>query len=111
MNPVLVEITRGGQIESQHRGSVVVVDDQDHVVWSVGNPEVSIYPRSAVKAFQAMPLLESGAAEAFDLTDSEIAVACASHSGPRRPVMARRPADGARAPACARRGAGAIRTR
>jgi L-asparaginase II len=37
-----------------------------------------------VKALQALPLLESGAADRFGLTSAEIALACSSHSGEPR---------------------------
>lgn len=78
---VLVEITRGGIVESVHAGAIAVVDSEGKTVFSLGDIERAVFPRSAVKAFQALPLIESGAAERFHLTDSEIALACASHSG------------------------------
>ncbi|PPD14932.1 MAG: asparaginase [Methylobacterium sp.] len=80
-NPVLVEITRGGIVESGHAGAVAVVDSDGSVVFSMGDIERPIFPRSAVKGFQALPLMESGAADRFALTDAELALACASHSG------------------------------
>jgi L-asparaginase II len=80
-NPVVVEATRGERIESAHRGAGCVVDVEGHVVLAFGDVETAVYPRSAVKALQALPLLESGAADRFGLTDKEIALACASHSG------------------------------
>src|SRR3546814_6271835 len=45
-----------------------------------------VYPRSAVKPLQAIPLLETGAAEACGADDEEIAIACASHGGEERHV-------------------------
>jgi L-asparaginase II len=80
-NPVVVEATRGERIESAHRGAGCVVDVEGRVVLAFGDVETAVYPRSAVKALQALPLLESGAADRFGLTDKEIALACASHSG------------------------------
>jgi L-asparaginase II len=80
-NPVVVEVTRGGRIESAHRGAGAVVDAHGRVVMAFGDPERAIYPRSAVKALQALPLVESGAADRLGLSDKEIALACASHSG------------------------------
>lgn len=85
-NPVLVEVTRGDMVESRHRGAACVVDAEGKVQLAVGDVEATVYPRSAVKPIQALPLLESGAAEAFGLTDAEIALACASHAGERRHV-------------------------
>lgn len=80
-NPVLVEVVRGPLVESRHRGSIAVADDTGHVLLAIGDVERPVYPRSAVKALQALPLLESGAAERFGLTGQEIALACASHAG------------------------------
>ena len=80
-DPVLVELTRGGVVESFHHGAVAVVDAKGGVVLSLGDIDRPIFPRSAVKGFQALPLIESGAADRFGLTPSEIALACASHSG------------------------------
>ena len=83
-DPVLVELTRGGVVESFHHGAVAVVDAKGGVVLSLGDIDRPIFPRSAVKGFQALPLIESGAADRFGLTRSEIALACASHSGEAR---------------------------
>ena len=79
-NPILVEVTRGGLVESRHRGSVAVIDAEGALVQSIGDIERPVFPRSAIKALQALPLIESGAADKFSLTDSEIALACSSHS-------------------------------
>lgn len=80
-NPVLVEVTRGNQVESRHRGAVVVVDGDGKTILSVGDVEASTFPRSACKAMQALPLVESGAADAYGFGNREIALSCASHSG------------------------------
>ena len=80
-NPVVVEATRGKWIESAHRGAGAVVDADGRVVMAFGDVERPIYPRSAVKALQALPLVESGAADRLGLGDKEIALSCASHSG------------------------------
>ncbi len=87
-DPVLVEVTRGGRVESSHRGAAVVVDADGGTVFSLGAVDQAVYPRSAVKALQALPLIESGAADRFGLTDPEIAFACASHSGEAAHVAA-----------------------
>ena len=87
-NPFLAEITRGFLIESRHRGSVSVVDSGGAAVFSLGDIDRPVFPRSAVKALQALPLVESGIAEQLGLTDEEIALACASHSGEPRHVAA-----------------------
>jgi L-asparaginase II len=80
-NPILIEVTRGNLVESCHRGAVAIADAEGRVLLALGDVERPIYPRSAVKAFQALPLIESGAADAFGLGDKELAIACASHSG------------------------------
>jgi L-asparaginase II len=79
--PVLVEVLRGPIVESRHRGSVIVVDADGATVLSLGDVEQPVFPRSAVKAIQALPLVESGAADAFGFDDADLALACASHKG------------------------------
>ena len=81
MDPVLVEVTRGGRVESVHRGAVAVVDADGATLLAIGDVAAAVFPRSAVKALQALPLIETGAAAALGLTDAEIALACASHGG------------------------------
>lgn len=80
-NPVLVEVTRGDLVESRHRGAIAVFDADGAVVTAVGDVDAPVFPRSAVKAIQALPLVESGAADALGFGDRELALACASHSG------------------------------
>jgi L-asparaginase II len=80
-NPILVEVTRGYLVESVHRGSVAIADSSGAILFRLGETEAPVYPRSSLKPIQALPLLESGAADAFGLTDEEVALACASHSG------------------------------
>lgn len=81
MNPVLIEVLRGGAVESQHAGALAIVDAAGAVHTALGDIARPIFPRSAVKLLQALPLVASGAAEAFGLSDAELALACASHSG------------------------------
>jgi len=80
-NPVIAEVFRGDTPESRHRGAFVVVDATGTTVASAGDHEAAFFPRSAIKAFQCVPLIESGAAKRFGLDDAEIALCCASHSG------------------------------
>lgn len=80
-NPVLVEVLRGEHVESFHRGAWAVVDAAGTVVASGGDIERPIFPRSAVKVLQALPLVASGAADHFGLDDAALALACASHGG------------------------------
>jgi L-asparaginase II len=80
-NPVLVEVVRGGLVESRHRGAVAVLEADGATVLALGDVARPVYPRSAVKPLQALPLIESGAADRYGFGDQEIALACASHTG------------------------------
>ena len=85
-NPIVVEVTRGGMVESRHRAAAAVVDPAGAVVKAWGDVDRPVYGRSALKPLQALPLIETGAADRYGLGDSEIALACASHSGEPRHV-------------------------
>ena len=85
-NPLLVEVTRGAMVESRHRAAVAVCDADGKIVRQWGDIERPAYARSSIKPLQALPLIETGAADAFGLTPAEIALACASHSGEQRHV-------------------------
>jgi L-asparaginase II len=81
-NPaILVEVTRGPIVESTHFGVVVVCDVDGNLAAWTGNPGTVAYYRSASKPIQALPLVESGAADHFGFTEAEIALACGSHDG------------------------------
>jgi L-asparaginase II len=79
-NPILVEVTRGDLVESIHRGAVAVIDGAGEMVAKCGDIERSVYARSAIKPLQALPLIETGAADYFNLSENEIALACSSHN-------------------------------
>lgn len=80
MSPLSVEVTRGDLVESRHRVSVAVVEPSGRLVAAAGDPDLVTYWRSAAKPFQALPLVDDGAADRFGLGDDELALACASHS-------------------------------
>src|ERR1700758_4576780 len=80
-DPVLVEVLRGSLVESRHRGAVAIVDADGATVSAIGDVTVPVFPRSAIKALQALPLIEHGAADRYGFGDEELALACASHSG------------------------------
>ncbi|HEV7913031.1 MAG TPA: asparaginase [Albitalea sp.] len=80
-HPVLVQAWRGDAVESEHRGALAVIDADGALRAAVGDITRPVFPRSAVKALQALPLVESDAADRLQLTDDELALACASHSG------------------------------
>lgn len=104
---VLVEVTRGEVVESVHRGALAVLDADGAEVLVLGDIDRPVFPRSAVKIIQALPLIESGAADRFGLTEDELALACASHSGePRHAETAARMLSRAgREPGCLECGA------
>ncbi|PIE12083.1 MAG: L-asparaginase [Rhodobacterales bacterium] len=77
--PVLAEVFRGGHQEGQHRGHAVICGPDGEVIEAWGDPGAVIFPRSSCKMVQALPLVESGAADAFGLTSAQLALACASH--------------------------------
>lgn len=79
--PVLAEVRRGSIVESRHRGHIVQVNQAGRVERGIGDPEVLVNLRSSVKPFALIALLESGAADAFKLSDAELAVMAASHTG------------------------------
>lgn len=80
-NPVICEVTRGSRVESIHRGAFAVVDAAGDVVDAAGDVAVPVFARSALKLMQALPLVESGAAEAAALSTEALAIAAGSHSG------------------------------
>lgn len=77
----LVELTRGNLVESFHSGCAAVVDVDGNLLAALGDPYYVTFLRSSSKPFQILPLLENGGAEAFHLTERDIALMCASHSG------------------------------
>jgi L-asparaginase II len=78
---VLVEVWRGPIIESLHRGHLIAVDGEGKTIAQLGDAEAVTFIRSSGKPFQAIPLVASGAADRFGLSEKEIAIACGSHSG------------------------------
>lgn len=79
--PPIFEATRGSIVESTHFGAFAVVNNLGDLLASHGDPESTTYLRSSAKPFQALPFIEQGGDSHFGLTEAEIAVICASHSG------------------------------
>ena len=75
----MAEVWRGEILESVHCGHAVVCDSSGQIMQAWGDPDAVILPRSSCKMIQALPLVESGAADAFGLTQEHLALACASH--------------------------------
>ena len=73
-NPVIAVVKRGSTVESRHRGAFAVSDRSGRIVRQAGDIKSPVFPRSAIKAFQCLPLIESGAAARYGLTDEEIAL-------------------------------------
>ena len=78
--PLLV-VTRGGRVESVHRGSVAVVTEDGRLLAAAGDPVHPVFLRSSAKPFQLVPFLAAGGEKRFRLTTEEIALAAASHGG------------------------------
>lgn len=91
-NPALLRLFRAGRLESIHRGAWVLVDLDGAVIEAAGDPDQSIFARSSSKSLQALPLIESGAADRFGFDQRHLALALASHSG--EPMHVRVAADG-----------------
>jgi L-asparaginase II len=79
--PVLVEVRRGAIVESRHRGAIIALEPDGRILARLGNDRLTTSTRSTIKPIQAIPLITSGAADHFNLTPRELAVACASHEG------------------------------
>ncbi len=86
MSEVLAHVMRGKEIESIHRGDIVVVNKDYGIVYAVGNPEKRTYWRSAAKPFQVLPMIEAGGVEEFGFGDADIAIMASSHGGEERHV-------------------------
>jgi L-asparaginase II len=79
--PAAAVVTRAAGIDAWHFACVAVVDGDGRITHAVGNPELVTFARSAIKPFQVLPLLMSGACDALGIDDEEIALAAGSHDG------------------------------
>lgn len=80
-NPILAETVRGNWVENRHRGAYVVMDADGRIIEAAGDIERAIFPRSAIKSMQALPIFAQHADAKFHHTSEELALACASHHG------------------------------
>ncbi len=80
---IIAHVTRGGLSESRHAGFIAVANSEGQPLYTSGplDQDRVSFMRSSAKPFQALPLLETGTADRFGLTEAEIAMACASHGG------------------------------
>ncbi len=83
-NAMKVNVLRGQLVESLHHVMAVVVNEKGELIESYGDSQFLTFPRSAIKMLQALPLIESGAADHFHLTDKEICIACSSHHAEKK---------------------------
>lgn len=83
---ILAQVIRGETVESVHAGHLVVIDGSGSEIMSIGEPATLTYFRSAAKAFQFIPCVTSGAADAYLFSEKEFALAVASHSGENQHV-------------------------
>jgi L-asparaginase len=74
MDPISVTVRRGTVIEAGHRVHAVAVE-QGRIVEAMGDPQLVTFFRSSSKPIQALPL----ARDRDDVTEEELAIACASH--------------------------------
>jgi L-asparaginase II len=80
---ILAKVIRGETVESIHRGHLLIIDGDGQEIARLGDADTVAFIRSSAKPFQVLPFLLSGGAERFGFLESEIALACASHSGER----------------------------
>ena len=79
--PLQATLIRGSNIESIHKIHAVISDKKGRVLMCAGNPEYKTFIRSALKPFQALPFISSGASSIINNPSKSIALACGSHSG------------------------------
>lgn len=88
MNPILIERTRGEIVESFHTGSICIVDENGDIVFQIGDVNQVSFTRSALKLFQSVPLIETGAFNTLSLTNKELAITCGSHNAEKEHLNA-----------------------
>ena len=74
-------IQRGNLTESIHEAKCLVKDSRYNILLSTENDQNFVYPRSAIKIFQAVPFVVSEAHKKFGLNKKKIAISCSSHCG------------------------------
>ncbi|UFJ40348.1 asparaginase [Brevibacillus humidisoli] len=81
---LVANVYRGDAVESTHLGHVAVVDANGTLLYSYGDPHRQTFARSSMKPIQAIPIVETGAADKFGLEPADLSLCCASHSGEPR---------------------------
>ncbi|MFH2056095.1 MAG: asparaginase, partial [bacterium] len=78
---ILAEVYRNETVESTHHGSIVVSDNQGNILYAVGDSDLVTFTRSSAKAFQFLPVYESGATKRFGHSLKQMAIMMGSHNG------------------------------
>ncbi|MBE3128158.1 MAG: asparaginase, partial [Actinobacteria bacterium] len=86
MSDILLKIYRGNLVENIYCGDIAIVGKEGNPIFSVGDNKKITYWRSAAKPIQVMPVIYSGAADKYKLTDKEIAIMASSHSGEEKHI-------------------------
>lgn len=81
---ILTEVSRGPLVESKHRGHIAVMNVEGQLLFFNGNPNEITFARSSMKPLQAIPIVETGAADAFQFAYADLSLACASHNGEKQ---------------------------
>ncbi|MBL4726202.1 MAG: asparaginase [Rhizobiaceae bacterium] len=77
----IIEVSRGNIVESIHTADVAISDAKGNLIASFGDVEKAVFPRSAIKSFQALPMVEAGVDELYGFGNDHIALSCSSHNG------------------------------
>lgn len=81
MGQAITRLKRSEITESSHVVKVLISDINNKVLFSSGNDNDYIFPRSSIKIFQAIPFIKTNAVNHFKLSKKQIALACSSHRG------------------------------
>ena len=87
MSKLTTFVTRGNIIESIHGVKCVVQNFNYKIIFTTGHELDLVYPRSAIKIFQAIPFIQSEAHKKYKLSKKEIAISCSSHCGEKQHMI------------------------
>ena len=81
MSEIKTFFTRNKNVESVHLAKCLIVNSLNEIIFTTNNDQDTIFPRSAIKLFQAIPFAKSGAIQKFNLNTKQISLSCSSHVG------------------------------
>ncbi|MDC0194880.1 asparaginase [Alphaproteobacteria bacterium] len=81
MTTITTYVTRGKINESIHNSKCIIKDSNYNTIFSTNDDNDLVYPRSAIKIFQAIPFIKSNAYKKYKLNTKQLAISCASHCG------------------------------